>query len=358
MHTPKSAAITPEFLGRRRFLSTALGGAAALAGTGMLAACGSSSSSAATASGGLANVSLQFNYLKNVQFAGSFMADHLGYYRKNGLNVSLLAGGPNLAVEPVVESGKALVGITHTAEAVNAIVNGADLKIIGAGYQKNPFCLVSTAAKPINTPRDMIGKKIGISTTNQPIWQAFLKANNISPSSINVVTIQFDPTPLATGEVDGFMAFYTNEPIILELKGIAVKTFLFNDFGYPLLEDVYITKGSSLSNSTTHKQVVELMRSEAQGWQAAVADPNAAATLAVTTYGKDLKLDPTQQKRDATAQNALVVSADTKAHGLFWMSATNIADTVHSLALGGSKATTSMFTTSVLQEVYQGKATV
>jgi ABC-type nitrate/sulfonate/bicarbonate transport system substrate-binding protein len=286
------------------------------------------------------------------------MADDKGYYKANGLDVTLLAGGPNLAVEPVVQKGTALVGVTHTAEAVNAITNGAQLKIIGATYQKNPFCLVSKADNPIKTPKDMIGKKIGISATNQPVWQAFLKANNIAASAINVVTIEFDPTPLATGEVNGFMAFYTNEPIILALKGIPVTTFLFDDFGYPLLEDVYVTTSSALSDSAKRAQVVALMKAEAQGWQAAVADPNGAATLAVTKYGADLKLDQNQQQQQATEQNNLIVTADTKAHGLFWMTPEKVTETVRSLSLGGAKATPDMFTTQVLQDVYQGKATV
>jgi ABC-type nitrate/sulfonate/bicarbonate transport system substrate-binding protein len=342
---------------RRGFLAAAAGSVAAMAGGGLLAACGSSTTSSSTPKGP-ATVGLQFNYLKTVQFAGSFMAAEKGFYQAGGLSVNLMAGGPNLAVEPVVASGKALVGISHTAEAVNAIVNGADLKIIGAGYQKNPFCIVSTAAKPISAPHDMIGKKIGVSATNLPVWQAFLKANGIAESQIKVVTIQFDPTPLASGEVDGFMAFYTNEPIILELKGIAVKTLLFDDFGYPLLEDVYITKSASLQDAGKRKQVVALMKAEAQGWAAAVADPAAAATLAVTKYGAALKLDQNQQVRDARAQNALVTGPDTQAHGLLWMTPEKIAATVKSLSLGGSKATAAMFTTEVLQDVYQGKAAV
>lgn len=339
---------------RRGFLGAALGGAAlAVAGGGLMTACGGSSPGQGTST-----VGLQLNYLKNVQFAGSLVADDRGFYKAGGLDVELMAGGPSTSVETVVQSGKALVGITHTAQAVNAINNGADLQIIGAGYQKNPFCVVSTAEKPIKTPQDMIGKKIGVSDSNTPVWQAFLAANKIDPSSLQVVKIQFDPTPLATGEVDGFMAFFTNEPVVLEIMGIPATTFQFGDFNYPLLEDVYITKASSLKDQAQRAEVTALMKAEAQGWQVAVADPNESARLAVTKYGADLKLDQTQQVRQAQAQNALVVDEDTKAHGLFWMTDKKIDDCSRSLALGGAKATPAMFTTEVLRQVYQGKSTV
>jgi ABC-type nitrate/sulfonate/bicarbonate transport system substrate-binding protein len=302
------------------------------------------------------SASLQLNYLENVQFAGSLVAENKGLYTKNGIKVSLIAGGPNLSVEPVVAGGKALVGITHTATAVNAINNGAGLTIIGAGYQKNPFCIVSLAGKPISKPSDLIGKKIGVSATNLPVWNAFLKANKISPSQVTVVTIDFDPTPLATGEVDGFVAFYTNEPTILEEKGIKVSTMLLNDFGYPLLEDVYVARTADLKNPAKRKQIDDLMSGEAQGWEQAVKDPSLSADLAVNHYGKDLKLSMTQQVSQATKQNDLVVSPTTQQHGLFWMSDADIQKTITSLKLGGSDAKASMFSDEILKDVYDGKS--
>ena len=45
----------------------------------------------------------------------------------------------------------------------------------------------------------MIGKKIGVQATNEAVWNAFLKANNIDPSKINKVPVQFDPQPLVDG---------------------------------------------------------------------------------------------------------------------------------------------------------------
>ena len=78
---------------------------------------------------------------------------------------------------------------------------------------------MSLTKSPIKTPQDMIGKKIGVQATNEPVWNAFLKANNIDPSKIDKVPVQFDPQPLAKGEVDGWFSFFTNEPNTLKLAG-------------------------------------------------------------------------------------------------------------------------------------------
>jgi ABC-type nitrate/sulfonate/bicarbonate transport system substrate-binding protein len=328
----------------------------------VLAACGSSSSGSAAVSAGasgsaspaaLADVSIQLNYLENVQFAGTLMALGQGYYKQNGLNVTVLPGGPNVSPEPIVASGKALVGVTHTAEGIQAIVNGAPLTVIGAAFQKSPTCIVSKASSPIKTPKDMIGKRIGISDTNMPIWTAFLKVNGISPDQVKVNTVQFSTQPLADGQIDAIMGFYSNEPIILQEQGVPTYTFLLADFGYPIVDDIYIVASDSLTDPVKRQQVVGMMTAEALGWKAAMATPNTAANYAVNVYGKDLKLSLSQQVASMKAEAALVSTADTKAHGLLWMTPDIVASNIKSLALGGTKATTSMFSTDVLSEVYK-----
>ncbi|MDA8184056.1 MAG: ABC transporter substrate-binding protein [Actinomycetota bacterium] len=323
-------------------------------GPELLAACSSSPSttSAAKGSASLADVSIQLNYLENVQFAGTLMAMSKGYYKDAGLNVTVLPGGPNLAPEPVVVSGRALVGVTHTAEGAQAILNGAPLKIIGAAFQKSPTCLVSRASNPIRNPQEMIGKTIGVSDTNLPIWKAFLKVNNIPPSSVKVNTVEFSTQPLADGQIDGLIGFYTNEPIILDLQGVPTYAFLLADFGYPIVDDIYIARSSDLADASTRKQIVGLMTGEAKGWRAAFADPHEAASLAVYDYGKSLHLVFQQQFESVKAEQALVTSPATASHGLLWMTPETVAETVKSLALGGTNATPGMFTNEILTEVY------
>ena len=73
----------------------------------------------------------------------------------------------------------------------------------------------------------MKGKKIGVQATNEAVWNAFLKANKIDAGSITKVPVQFDPTPLTTGEVDGWFSFVTNEPNDLKYnKHFDTVTFL------------------------------------------------------------------------------------------------------------------------------------
>jgi ABC-type nitrate/sulfonate/bicarbonate transport system substrate-binding protein len=333
-------------------------------GGSLLSACSSSTKSTVTKpSGGgtksLGSAALQLSWIENVEFAGSYVAKSKGHYSAQGLDVTLLAGGPSVAVEPLLVAGKALVGKGNTAVSVAAIKNGAPLKIIGAGFQRNPFALMSLAARPIKTPADMIGKKIGVQADNQSPWNAFLKINGLDASKIDVVPVQFDPSPLAGGQVDGWFSFFTNEPNVLKAKGIDTYTFLLDSYGYHLIDNVYMATTANLADPKKRGQIVALMKGEVLGWQEVLADPSEGTRLTVDVYGKDLGLSFDEQMLEAKAQNDLVSSPTTQAHGLFWMSDADQANAAATLAVAGVKFQPSdVFTNEILQDVFQGKASL
>jgi ABC-type nitrate/sulfonate/bicarbonate transport system substrate-binding protein len=252
-----------------------------------------------------------------------------------------------------VASGKAFSGISSPDITAAAINQGADLIIVGAQYQKNPFAIMSLASSPIHNPQEMIGKKIGVQSTNEAVWQAFLKANNIAPSKIHEVPVQFDPTPLTTHTVDGWFSFITNEPNLLKVKGFDTYTFLLNDYNYPLVSETFMVQKSALTGATRDKLKAFLV-AEIMGWHDSIADPAAGPHLAVTKYGKTLGLDQTEQTLESTAQNKLILTSETATNGIFTITPASIAASVHTLGLGGiTIAASKLFDTSVIDEVYQ-----
>jgi ABC-type nitrate/sulfonate/bicarbonate transport system substrate-binding protein len=351
-------------LDRRTLLRRgAIGGAGAmlLAGGGMsalLAACGSSSkspSSSGTTTPGkadLGELSFQLSWIKNVEFAGEYFADTNGYYSDEGFSkVTLISGGAGIAQDAAVASGKAFVCISAPDITSAAIKNGAELVTIGAQYQKNPFCVMSLAETPINTPQGMIGKKIGVQPTNEAVWNSFLKANKIDPSSIKKTVVQFDPQPLVNKEVDGWFSFVTNEPNLLKVKGVDTVTFLLADYKYPLVSETYVVKKSALTDK--RDEIKAMFRADIKGWQNNVKDPAGGAKLAVNKYGKELGLTVEEQTLESKAENLLIATHDTRANGLFTITDELIDENISTLAVAGIDITKAdLFDLSVLKEVY------
>jgi ABC-type nitrate/sulfonate/bicarbonate transport system substrate-binding protein len=349
-------------LTRRSFLNQGLrgvGGAVALGGApALLAACGNStkSNSSAATSGGTAAATFQLGWIANVENMGEFVADDKGYYAAEKLAVKLVPGGPGIAVEPLLVSGKALMALSAPDIVSQARAQGAKLKIIAATFQKNPSAMMSLAKSPIASPKDMVGKKIGIQPSGNVIYNAFFKANGIDPKSIKKVPVQFDPSPLVDGEVDGFASFQTNQPIQLEEEGVDTKTFLLADFGYSLFTDCCVVTDETLADKAKRATVVKMLRATIKGWQDAIAAPADAAELVVTKYGKSLGLKVKSQTMTAKAEVPLISTPDTDAHGLLTMTDAMIAANVDTLQSVGIKTTADdLFDTSVLEEVYQGK---
>ncbi|HCU78144.1 MULTISPECIES: ABC transporter substrate-binding protein [Microbacterium] len=333
----------------------AAGPAAVLAAALALAACSSAPSDASgtpAASSDTVALTAQLSWIFNEEFAGEYFAETYGYYEEAGLGPVQLVPGPSAGV-PELISGTADVAFSDAATVGAAVAREqAPLKILGAVFQQNPFAVLSLAdGADITSPEDMIGKRIGVQDGNAALFAALLAANGIDAAEVTVVPVQFDPAPLVNNEVDGFIAYLTNEPLVLEAQGIATTTLPFATNGLPFVaKTITATDQSVADNRETLKS---FLRAEIQGWADAVGDVDETVRLVTDVFGTALDLDPVAVRAGAQEQNALIVSADTVAHGLLTISPELQERTLASLAAAGIDVSAEdLFDLSLLDEVY------
>ncbi len=342
---------------RRAFLARSLGGLILLgAGSTLLTACSGDGDSATGSEG---SVAFRLSYTHSVSFAGTYLAIADGFYAAQGIEtVELLEGGPTATPTPLdVGVGKALLGVASTPDQVaTARLNGgAAVKIVGALYQKNPYAVTSLASAPIRTPQDLVGRTIGVQAVNETVWTAFLEGAGIDPASVTTVPVQFDPSPLTQGEVDGWFSFVTNEPVTLAAAGYDVETLLLADNGYPLVAQVYVADESTLSGDR-RADLVKCLTAEIEGWIAAITDPERAASITIDSYAPDLGLDLAVQTEIARIQNDLIVTGDTRSSGLMTVTDDLVAQNLATLAASGLDISADeLFDLSVLAEVYDAR---
>ena len=296
---------------------------------------------------------VQLPWIKNVEWAGEYFADKRGYYRQAGFSSDTLlgSGSGSAPVEGLVAAGQAFVAISSMATTAAAIMQGAAVKTIGVQYQTSPYIIASPPDRPLRTPHDMIGKRIGVPGGNELTWTAFLHINAIDPGQIEAVRIGSSVAPLLERQVDGLLAFITNAPHALRTQGMAPHTFGLGEFGYPLVNNNYIVASSTLENR--RDAVKALLRAEIRGWKASLASPALSAQLTVDAYGRDLGLALRDQLDQSGVQNALMRSADTRAHGLFTLTPSRVAQTIALLhASGLSVSAEQLFDLTPLNEVY------
>ncbi len=297
---------------------------------------------------------VQFSWIKNAEFAGEYFADANGYYQGAGFSSVNFIAGPT-ATAAVVLSGEVLVGLSDAIAVTPVILEeGAPLKIIGATYQKNPFTILSLKdGGNIQTPQDLIGKRIGVQAGgNETLFDALLAANGIDASQVTKVPVEYDPAPLVNGEVDGFLAYITNESITVQNLGYEVTNLLFAENGLPFVAEAFIVTQDSIDNR--REELKAFLYATIRGWKDAIANPDEGARLAVEVYGKDLGLDINKEKQQSKTQNDLLVLTDeTRANGLLTISKELQDLNIQTLARAGYTITAEqLFDMSLLEEVY------
>lgn len=289
----------------------------------------------------------QLSWLHSVQFGGSYIAASKGYWSDEGLDVTLLPGGPNAPVEPPVVSGTALMGISAADYTAAAVSEGAPFKILAVAMQKNPFAIASLPANPVNSPADLVGKKIGMSVSNTPVLEALCQINGVDIGEIEIVPTQYDAAPLVTGQVDCLLCWATDLPVAMTRQGVDNVTMLMADFGYSVHSQTYIATEDSIASDRA--RLVGLLKGEIRGWTDYLADTDAAAALTVEQY-PDAGLDLETQKLQAERQVGLMFSELTEAEGFGWFTDETVAANIETLALLGRDVSADLWDRSILEE--------
>ena len=133
------------------------------------AACSGGSGASAGASGGAATkVRFQLKWVAQAQFAGYYAAIDQGYYKDEGLDVTLVLGGPNIDEVQAVAAGNAEIGhdlaAEHAALARGRHRPGLDRPGLPALRDAHGR---RSRTRTSRSPRTSAGKKVGVVARRQ-----------------------------------------------------------------------------------------------------------------------------------------------------------------------------------------------
>ena len=301
-------------------------------------------SRAARAASGL---TLQASWTNDAEFLGYYVAMDKGWYKAENLDLAYLSGGPDVVPESTIAAGKADLTLTTPDTTVQAMTDqGAKFKIIGAQYQKNPLGVVSLAAKPIRTPKDLIGKTLAVPPVNGTSVEAMLALNGVDKSKVKIVPYEYDPTPLIKGEIDASVDFVTNVPYtIKQQSGQDAVSFLLYDVGFTIFNDTVVVTEDVLKSK--RKELVAFLRASRRGWAENLNDPALYPPLFKDSYFKGTGRSIENEVFYNAAQKPLIETPQ----GIFAMSDDEIQKNIDALGRVGIKARRDMFDTSLLAEI-------
>ncbi len=227
-------------------------------------------------------IRMQLGWLASNGILGEVMADKMGYFAEEGLELEIVPGGPNIdGVASVASGANNFASISSSPSLMLARSAGLPIKCVAAGYQQHPFTYFSLSGNPINSPADMVGKKIGTQGTAQILLRALLAKNGIAEDDVEVVVMGGDMGALKSGQVDAVTGWQTNVGALSVLGDERVDLMLW-DAGIQLYANPYYTTDKVLDQDGD--KITAAIRAIAKGWGAVHADPEAGVNTLVERY--------------------------------------------------------------------------
>jgi NitT/TauT family transport system substrate-binding protein len=169
------------------FRWTAAAGAAALAAAALAAGC-----SAAGTPPAPEKTSITVDVYPTVDFAGLYIAQMDGLFRKQGLNVKIIfAPASQLAVSSVIEGTSDISGSDYVTYIGDQVNDHARLRIVAeaSSLQQHDLVLLAGPHTRVTTLAGLRGHTIGVTSADDIdtlLLRALLAENNISAKSVNI----------------------------------------------------------------------------------------------------------------------------------------------------------------------------
>jgi NitT/TauT family transport system substrate-binding protein len=232
-------------------------------------------------------VTLQLKWITQAQFAGYYVAKDKGYYKDAGLDVTINAGGPDVAPPQVIAGGGADVVIDWMPSALAAREKGVPLVNIAQPFKKSGLELTCRADTGIKAPADLKGRTLGVwfSGNEYPFlsWMAKLGyKTDGSPGGVKVLKQGFNVDPLLQKQADCISTMTYNEywqVIDGGFKPDQLVVFRYDDQGVATLEDGLYVIESKLRDPAFVAKIATFVKASMRGWQYARQNPDEATKI-------------------------------------------------------------------------------
>jgi NitT/TauT family transport system substrate-binding protein len=192
-----------------------------------------SNPSSVSNSTGQTEVSIVMGYIPSVQFAPWYVAEKKGYFAATGVKVKFVWGFEVDGVK-LVGANQADFALLGGDQVIQARAQNIPLVYVSNYYNGFPITIFSLKEKNIKTPKDLVGKKVGLPAfygATYTGWRALLWGAEIKESDVKTQEIGFaQVAAVSSGTVDAAAGYANNEPVQLKLAGKEVNVIQVWDY--------------------------------------------------------------------------------------------------------------------------------
>lgn len=217
----------------------------------------------------LEKITLQADWYPQPEHGGFYTALVKGYYKDEGLDVSILSGGPYLSPYKMVATGGAQFGMGASDRILEAVAEGQPLIAVAATMQHDPQGIMVRKESAVHSFVDLNGHTVAVQAGST--WFRYLAKryglNDVHevPAMMSVANFIADPNYIQ-------QAFATSEPFFARQAGVETRMLMVSDAGFAPYRVMFTTRDFFRQHPET---VAKFVRASIRGWRDYLNDPSA-----------------------------------------------------------------------------------
>jgi NitT/TauT family transport system substrate-binding protein len=232
-------------------------------------------------------MTLQLKWVTQAQFAGYYVAKEKGFYSEAGLDVTIKAGGPDIAPPQVIAGGGADIIIDWMPSALAAREKGVPLVNVAQPFKRSGMMLTCRAETGVKTPEDLKGRTLGVwFYGNEYPFLSWMAKLNIktdgSAGGVKVLKQGFNVDPILQKQADCISTMTYNEYWQIIDAGIPADklvVFKYEDQGVATMEDGLYALEGKLKDPKFVEMLGRFVKASMKGWDYARANPQEAVKI-------------------------------------------------------------------------------
>jgi len=278
----------------------------------------------ATAQEKLDKVSFGTNWVPEAEHGGFFQALADGTYKRYGLDVTIVPGGPNDNNRMLLIAGKLdFFMAANTLMSLDAVANNVPVVTVAAIFQKDPQVFLTHPESKITKLEELKPLTLFVSKEGISSYYQWLKSE-YGFSEKNVKPYTFNPQPFVADGKSAMQGYVTSEPYAVEkTAGFKPGVILLADYGFNTYSTLIETRYEVIDKKPDLVQ--RFVDASIVGWYHYIYGDNSAGNAMIKKLNPEMTDEMLAYSVAGMKDYGIVDSGDTSQNGIGAMTDERVA---------------------------------
>jgi NitT/TauT family transport system substrate-binding protein len=263
----------------------------------------------------LDRVSFGTNWVAQGEHGGFYQALADGTYKKYGLDVTIVPGGPNANNRMLLTVGKIDFYMSaNTLQSFDAVEQKVPVVPVAAMFQKDPLVLLAHPGQGVEKLEDLKALTLFVGREGFATYFQWLKSD-FGFDEKRVKPYTFNAQPFLADKRSAMQGYVTSEPFVIEKQaGFKPKVFLLADFGFDPYSTLIETRRAVIAKRP--ELVQRFVDASIIGWHNYIHGDNRAANALIRKHNPEMSDDLLAYAVTTMKAHGIVDSGDAEKLGI------------------------------------------